>query len=96
MIYVRSQDGKKLIPNPKLLVQYDTGNWNVVDMDTGAIMASYGDEEKALNVIDKIVEFMTIKDTQVYGNYNECTLQMLGHIHNAIMPRIYIIEEEED
>ena len=94
MIYVRSQDGKKLIPNPKLLVQYDTGSWNVVDMETGAIMASYGDEEKAMNTIQEIVDFMIV-DGNCSGTYEQCMVNMMGKIHMAIVPKIFMIKEED-
>lgn len=95
MLWVQSQDRKKFIPNPKLLVQYDTGIWNIVDMETGSIMGSYDTEADARKVMNDIVKFMTVPSTSLNGSYEECEIKSLLLLQTAILPKIFIIPEEE-
>lgn len=93
-LWVRSQDKRKLIPNPKLCCKFDCGRFELVDLETGAIMGSYHEEEDALKVLDDIVDFMSINNSSINGTYQQCDLDLKSKML-CTMNKIYVIPERE-
>ena len=65
-LYIRSQDRKRLVPNPNLYVVYDEKNEiaYIGDMSVGHI-GKYKTEERALEVLDEIQDYLINLDKAV-------------------------------
>ena len=72
-LWILSQDGRHFFPNPKLSVEAMNGCGYIVDDSTQTILGKYESEERAIEVIKKIYNFLDNSSSHD-GNYEELDL----------------------
>lgn len=91
-LWILSQDGKHFFQNPKLSVEVVNDCGYIVDNSTQTILGEYESEERAIEVIRDIKEFV-IARVDFESDYEECDLMVKAKIWER-MARVYEIPEK--
>lgn len=91
-LWILSQDGKHFFPNPKLSVETTVGYGYIVDNDTQTILGKYESEERAIEVIKEIYNFLNHSSSHD-SNYEELDLFVKSKIWESML-KIYTMPKE--
>ena len=91
-LWILSQDGKHFFQNPKLSVETMNSYWYIFDEDTQTILGEYESEERAIEVIRDIKEFV-IARVDFESDYETCDIMVKAKIWER-MARVYEIPKE--
>lgn len=83
-LWILSQDGKHFFPNPKLSVEVVNDCGYIVDNDTQTILGKYESEERAIEVIKEIYNFLNLSSSHD-GNYEELDLFVKSKICESML-----------
>ena len=91
-LWIRSQDRKRLVPNPNLfIVTNENGISYIGDITVGHI-AEYNTEKRALEVLDEIQGLLAI-DLKISGSYENIDLKIKSLILTHIL-QVYEMPKE--
>ena len=91
-LWILSQDGKHFFQNPKLSVETMNGYGYIVDDSTQTILGKYESEERAIEVIKEIYNFLNLSSSYD-GNYEELDLFVKSKICESML-KIYTMPKE--
>ena len=91
-LWILSQDGKHFFPKPKLSVEAMNGYGYIVDDSTQTILGKYESEERAIEVIKEIYNFLNLSSSHD-GNYEELDLFVKSKICEYML-KIYTMPKE--
>lgn len=83
-LWILSQDGKHFFQNPKLSVEVVNDCGYIVDDDTQTILGKYESEERAIEVIKEIYNFLSTSSSHD-GNYEELDLFVKSKIWESML-----------
>lgn len=83
-LWILSQDGKHFFQNPKLSVETMNGYGYIVDNSTQTILGKYESEERTIEVIKKIYNFLNLSSSYD-GNYEELDLFVKSKIWESML-----------
>lgn len=83
-LWILSQDGKHFFQNPKLSVETMNSYWYIFDEDTQTILGEYKSEERAIEVIKEIYNFLSTSSSHD-GNYEELDLFVKSKIWESML-----------
>lgn len=83
-LWILSQDGKHFFQNPKLSVETMNGYGYIVDDSTQTILGEYESEERAIEVIKEIYNFLSTSSSHD-GNYEELDLFVKSKIWESML-----------
>lgn len=90
-LWIRSQNRKELRPNPKLGIEKDYYIVDRYDFDRAIILGQYATEERALEVLDEIQEYMQVDKDNYEGvnkvAYQECAVYKSDYLMIYKMPK---------
>lgn len=91
-LWILSQDGKHFFQNPKLSVEAMNDCGYIVDNSTQTILGKYESEERAIEVIKEIYNFLKHSSSHD-GNYEELDLFVKSKIWESML-KIYTMPKE--
>lgn len=91
-LWILSQDGKHFFQNPKLSVEVVNDCGYIVDNSTQTILGKYESEERAIEVIKEIYNFLNLSSSHD-GNYEELDLFVKSKICESMI-KIYTMPKE--
>ena len=91
-LWILSQDGKHFFQNPKLSVEVVNDCGYIVDNSTQTILGKYESEERAIEVIKKIYNFLDNSSSHD-GNYEELDLFVKSKIWESML-KVYKMPKE--